>query len=364
MLVEKYKPKILKDIVGQDEAIKEFTNFLKNYKLGEVAIICGPVGSGKTSLVRAAANEMGYSLIEFSTENVKNISTIINLLSESTKLASLVNKPKLIFFDEIDNLILNDRKGLNEILKISKHSLYPIVMTVNNIYNPKLKPLVDSAKVIKFKKISVFSIEKYLKKICDIEKVKIDELIIKQISRSCNGDMRSALLELQNAIAAYSKEYSSWHDTQLNVFDTLKIVFKSNFILSSLDAINKCEIEPEKLLFWIEKNIPLEYSKPEEIASAYEKLSKADLFLSKVVKRQNWRFKEYMIEILAGINLSREKPNNKFIFYQPPDQYFKNQEKNLKEIALKLHCSSKKIKNEYLPFFKIIFKDKLEEVLF
>ncbi|MGC9021493.1 MAG: replication factor C large subunit, partial [Candidatus Methanodesulfokora sp.] len=50
--VEKYRPRRLKDIVGQDEAIEQIMKWIEDVKAGKKVkplLIYGPAGTGKTT---------------------------------------------------------------------------------------------------------------------------------------------------------------------------------------------------------------------------------------------------------------------------------------------------------------------------
>jgi len=48
----------------------------------------------------------------------------------------------------------------------------------------------------------------------------------------------------------------------------------------------------DEIILWVEENIPLEYQ-GEELARAYELLSRTDLFKGRIYKQQYWRFLVY-----------------------------------------------------------------------
>ena len=119
----------------------------------------------------------------------------------------------------------------------------------------------------------------------------------------------------------------------------------------------------------MENNLHREFTDPGSLARAYDILSKADVFRQRVLEQQNWRFKLYMIDTLAGISLAGE-PSKAFIQYRPPDRFLmlsrlKRKKAEMSSVFEKLvpytHSSEKIVKNYYLHYLKIILSGKKKE---
>ncbi len=71
--VEKYRPKKIEDVTGNDEAKALFLEWLKNKRHTKKAVLLyGPAGVGKTTLVQAAARELGFSIIEMNASDTRS----------------------------------------------------------------------------------------------------------------------------------------------------------------------------------------------------------------------------------------------------------------------------------------------------
>jgi hypothetical protein len=111
----------------------------------------------------------------------------------------------------------------------------------------------------------------------------------------------------------------------------------------------------------VEQNIPLEFKDSREVAQAFDLLSKADLFRSKIIANQNYRFKKYMKDLIAGVTLVGK--NKRFIMYKPPDRLIllgrakalRNKDSEYENLENVLHCSKRKIR-EQMPYLNIILK--------
>jgi len=80
--IEKYRPKSIKEMIGfESSIITKIKNFLENFenkimsgKLStkERAILLeGPPGVGKTTIVYAIANDLGYSVVELNASDTR-----------------------------------------------------------------------------------------------------------------------------------------------------------------------------------------------------------------------------------------------------------------------------------------------------
>jgi replication factor C large subunit len=360
MLAEKYKPKDLREIVGQKDLILKIDEWLKKWKPGKALLIYGPTGIGKSLIINLVAKERNFSLFELNSSDERSASYIKEKILPAAKEGSLFKK-RLILIDEVDSFGQADRGGITEIINAIKQSVTPIILIASNAYDSKLKTLRNYCELYRVRRIPKNLIEKKLLEIASKEKLKIDAETIKRVASNADGDIRSAINDL-----AYSTT-SVERDKEENIFEVLNTVFKGKSFIKALHAIDSSDKDLEELFWWIEQNIPLEYSSPELIAKAFSILSKADVFRSKVIKNQNYRFNKYMKEMMASISLI-ENPQRKFVLYRPPQRFItlgstKVSRKDTEEFykSLSLNCSMRKIK-EQSPFLKIILGRKFKGI--
>lgn len=350
MLVEKYKPKRLVEIVGQRTTVQKIIDYLKNWKPGKALMLYGPTGIGKTLIVEIIAKENRFSLTEINTTDKDIVSYIKEVILPSAKEGSLFNR-RLILIDEIDTF--RDRGAITEIIKIIKESASPVILTANNAYEQKLKTLRYYCTLVRVNRIPVNLMERELKRIAFREKIKINEDAIIRIATDSDGDIRAAINDLET----YSKGVETgFRDREKDIFRTLKIIFQSNSLRNALQAMDESDKDLDDIFWWMEQNIPLEFKNANELAQAFDLLSKADLFKSKIVINQNYRFKKYMKDMMAGVTLIGN--NKKFIMYKPPDRFIflgrakADKEKAYENLESVLHCSKRKIK-EQMPYLNI-----------
>jgi len=368
---KKYSPVNTAEVIGQKKAVDDFILWHRNWKPGKAALFHGPPGTGKTCLIEAIGKEKNLEIIELNASNYRTPLQIKEVLGKSMSQSSLFKKGKIFLIDEIDGLSGRaDRGGVGEIIKIIKQSHFPIVLTANDPWKTKFSSLRQNCKLIQFPKVNYWSAVKRLKFICQQEKIQYQDSVINLIAKKSQGDIRSAINDLQliskgkTEIKLTDIENVGKREIDTNIFDTMKIIFKTKTALSAKLSMQNLDKKPDEVFWWIEQNIINEYEKPEEISKAYEYLSMADIFRKRIIRRQNWKLLKYMIDLMtAGVALSKKEMYKKFSRYQYPDKikylgrtkFIRYQEKQkLLELSKELHCSTKKIKQEYLPFLKIM----------
>lgn len=371
MWTKKYMPKSLEKVVGQDKAISQLKSWLENWDWGKAALIYGPPGSGKTVSIHTLTKEKNLDLVEMNASDYRNEKNIEEIIGRTSQQVSLFKKGKLILLDEIDGLSGNkDRGGVAGLIKIIKKSKFPIIMTANDPYEPKLRTLRKYSLLINFGKIHMNTVAKRLREVAEKEGISVDHRVIKQIARQSNGDMRAALNDLEALALGRKKvekgdlEVLNTRETDQSIFEFLKIIFKSKKIGPAQEVLRDVDKDPEDIFWWIEENIKREYEKPEEICRSLDYLTKADTFRKRIYKRQNWALKKYMIDMMCGVALAKEEMYRNFTPYRPPKRLMmygrsksmRRKRKYLyKKLAKKFHCSSKKV-SKMIPYLKIIIR--------
>jgi len=376
-LTHKYIPKTTKEIIGQEDAVKELKSFITNFSKEKKnsALIYGPSGTGKTSSAYAIANEIGYEIIEVNASDFRNADQINQKVGNAIKQQSLFAKSKIILVDEIDGLSGHqDRGGIQAIAKLIEESTYPIILTATNPFENKFSALRSKSAMIEFKQLDYMSIFKILQRICDSEKIRYEEEALKVLSRRSGGDARAAINDLQNLVhdkkelTKESLEELSDRNRTENIMSALNKIFKTTDFKIAISAFENVDEDLNEQLLWIDENLPKEYNNPEELAKAYEMLSKADVFSRRIRRWQHYRFLVYINALItAGIASAKKEKNKNLIQYKPTGRILKlwwAKQKSMKKkaiaekIAAKTHSSAKDTLKSTMPYLPIIFKNK------
>lgn len=366
---EKYRPRKLSEVVNQERAKSALLSFIKNFKKGKAALIFGPSGSGKTSIAYALASELQMEVIELNASHFRNKEQIQKIIGGAIGQKSLFAKSKMIIIDELEGITgQEDRGGIQEIIKLIETTSYPIILICDDPYEEKLRPLLKKAERIQLKELETKDIMKILVRIVNSEKLEISKEALEELAKKSKGNARNAIIDLQvlatseKEITKESVEELDQREREEKIFDALNKIFTTKNVKNVFENL---DLDLDEIFLWLDENLPLVYEK-EELERAYEILSIADLYKSRITRQQHWRFLAYIYELLsAGIayaKITNKKPKQ----YKKPFRILKiwmeNQKQaRKKEIAEKLakktHTSKKEaIKNVY--FFKIASKNK------
>ena len=355
---EKYRAKKYSEFIGQESAITEVENFLKEFPKKKKAILLhGPPGTGKTSLAWAIAKENNLDILELNSSDLRNRLQLEERLKPASQQKSLFKEGKLLLMDEVDGVSgTKDRGGVPELIRIISKTAHPMILTGNDIWQSKFSPLRVKCKLVELKPIKTENIVNLLRKISEKENIEENQHFLRQIALKSLGDVRAALNDFQNYSVEKTENlyFLAERDLEQNIFNILKILFQER--QDFLGLFDKTKMSLDEILLWIEENIPKEYQ-GKELAKAYEALSNADKFRGRIYRQQFWRFLVYQnIFQSAGISYAKEKPGYGFTKYERPKRILKiwlNNQKTAKKktIAQKyasyVHCSAKRAMKDF-----------------
>ena len=327
---EKYRPKSLSDVVGNDAAVKALRQWAMTFGSGKRAVILyGSPGVGKTSAALALANDLGWDYIEMNASDQRNKSIVQQIAGSAAKAGTFegVSGRRLIVLDEADNLSGNqDRGGESAILNVIKTTDQPIILIANDLYALS-KPLRDATLTIPFRSILSTSIAKTLRRICAEEHIKCDPDALMKIAER-TSDLRSAINDLQ--AAAQGKDAvtladvaTGERDVPETIFKVMDLIFRGKDMREALNATYDLDENPEDLIGWVDENLPREYV-DDDLERGFEALSRADMYLGRVRRRMDygmWRYAGFME--VCGVNRARRRRFGGYTKYSPPTYWKK-----------------------------------------
>ena len=360
--VEKYRPKSTKEIIGQEAAILEVQNFIKNFPKKKGIILHGQSGTGKTTIVHAIAKELNLDIFELNSSDLRNRLKLEEILKPASLQHSLFKSGKILLMDEVDGVTGTDIGGVPELIRILEKTAHPIIMTGNDIWDSKFSELRPKCKLVDLKPLSTENVVKVLHNVLEKEGVQENQHFLKQIAIKTQGDLRAALNDLHTYVLSDHSNINFLEERHKDdtIFNILKKLFQER--ADNLNLFDNTRMSLDEILLWIEENIPREY-KGKALAKAYLALAQADIFRGRIYHQQFWRFLVYQnIFQSAGISYAKDKPKTGFTKYERPTRILKiwlNNTKTAKKKTISqkyaryVHCSTKRAMRDF-PLIKNI----------
>ena len=200
--VEKYRPKSLDEVVGQEEIVERLQAYAKTGNLPHL-LFAGPAGTGKTTCAIALARDMfgenwRQNYFELNSSDERGIDTVRTKVKEIARLAPFGGTNfKIIFLDEADNLTADAQAALRRTMETySKTSRF--ILSAN--YSSRLiEPIQSRTAVFRFRPLKPEAIAEYIGRIAKAEKLKITDDGMEALIYVAEGDMRRAVNALQVA---------------------------------------------------------------------------------------------------------------------------------------------------------------------
>jgi len=371
----KYKPKSLSEIIGNDDAKEKIINWIQSWNKGipekRALFIYGPPGVGKTATAEALANDFKMELVMSDASTYRTEETVKRFAGRASQFGSIFGRRKLIVFDEVDGITGSaDTGGLSEIIKVIENTRTPVILIANDAYDPRFASLRNLCLLVEFKRLSVTEVMKHLSRICAKEGISAEEKALRFIAERSNGDVRSAILDLQALAQGKSKltyEDVSWlaqRDRKEEIFNVLRTIFYAKSATSAKNAVNMADIDLDMLFEWIYENVPYHIKNPSELAAAMDALSKADIYRGMLKETGDWSFLRYIIDLMtAGVAFSWSRKAAGWVPFKFPERIkvasaTKEERKILEEIGRRIgkkcHLSTSRSIVEVLPYLRII----------
>jgi replication factor C large subunit len=379
--VEKYRPKKIEDIVGNEEAKALFLEWLKNKRHTKKAVLLyGPPGVGKTALINAASREFGFTVIEMNASDTRSEKAVNAVAKPATSYVALDNfsgaakgSGNVLFLDEVDGIAGNeDRGGVSAIIKIVEESLVPVIMAANDPDIDKLRPLKKVCLLVRFQQVRIPLIIALLQKICLLEHVRAEFEALERIAQNSRGDVRSAINDLQSlseenhTLTLQDTMMLSSRNKDISMDETLRQFFSVKSIAEASSLLSYSSVDYDDFLLSVSDNLPRRFPDPVELAKAYDYVSRADVFRGRIGV-ENWHLLKYFFNELAQAAAVNPASYRSFEFISPPIRiitlfWTKGKRTMLDGICGKIgavcHVSHEIAKHDFVPYVKMMLQKK------
>lgn len=377
--VEKYRPKKIEDIVGNEEAKALFVEWLRSKRRSKKAVLLyGPPGVGKTALINAASKEFGFIVIEMNASDTRSEKAINKVAAPATSYVALDNfstrsKGNVLFLDEVDGIAGNeDRGGVGAIIKIVEDSLVPVIMAANDPDIDKLRPLKKVCLLVRFQHVRIPLIISLLQKICLLEHVKAEFEALERIAQNSRGDVRSAINDLQSlseenhVLTLQDTMGLSSRNKNVSMDETLRGFFSVKSMADAQELLSYSSVDYDDFLLSVSDNLPKRFTNPGELAAAYDYVSRADMYRRRI-GTENWHLLKYFFNEMAHAAAVAPQSYKPFELISPPIRiitlfWTKGKRSMLDGICGKIgaqcHVSHAIAKQDFVPFIKEMLQKK------
>jgi len=370
--------------VDQEDAKNTIINWLKRFPSVDkkAVLLHGPPGVGKTTLVECLAHDLRYDLIEMNASDFRRSKDINRVAIKSADKISLAGRGKLILLDEVDGIYEKvDAGSVEAILELIKNTKFPVIMTANDPWSNQLRELRENVLMIELKRLGKKEILEILRKICSSEKIHCSDDALNYIYELSNGDLRSAINDLQSVAEGFgrvdldlAKAILRRRDRELDPFETLRNIFGARYAWQAKITISQSNLDRDMLIQWLNENLPRQIQDPEDLWRAYDALAKATVYLSRIIRTGDWDLLSYAIDLMGpGVSFSIkniEKDKWRWVKYNFPEKIRElSRTREQRElinsiasiIAAREHISRNKARTEVLPYLRIIFQNNPDE---
>jgi len=197
---EKYRPRRLDDVVGQEDTVRSLKAFVKKRNMPNM-LFAGPPGVGKTTSALAPAAALfgehaSGNFLELNASDDRGIDVVRGRIKDFARSVSLSDAPfKLIFLDEGDALTSDAQQALRRTMEANS-SVTRFIISAN--YSSRIiEPIQSRCAVFRFMPLQEKDMHKTLEHVGKSEKLKVDEKAYEALYYVSEGDMRRALNSMQ-----------------------------------------------------------------------------------------------------------------------------------------------------------------------
>lgn len=238
-LYRKYRPKNFSEVLGQDHIVKVLQGAIHGENISHAYLFCGTRGTGKTSIARIFAREIGCSesdLYEIDAASNRGIDDIREL-RESVKTFPFEGKYKVYIIDEAHMLT---KEAFNALLKTLEEPPPHAVFILATTERQKIPETVMSrCQVFTYKKPAQEILKNLVSRVAKEENRTLDGASAELIALFGDGSFRDTLVTLQKVLSSTEKKKISIEEVEQIVGIPKNILINDFLLAMNQEKANK-----------------------------------------------------------------------------------------------------------------------------
>lgn len=206
--VDKYRPRVLNEIIGHDEVKNMLLNCIETGELPHL-LFYGSSGTGKTSTAFALINQLygprrvSEKVLELNASDENGINIVRDKIIKFANIVVGTSDPKypspsykIVILDEADSMTSEAQTALKKVME--KTCAITRFIFICNYENKIIDAIKSRCASFRFNSIDNKILKEKLKFIANKENIKIKNDVYNAITKICNGDARRSINTLQN----------------------------------------------------------------------------------------------------------------------------------------------------------------------
>ncbi|KAI8807384.1 P-loop containing nucleoside triphosphate hydrolase protein [Cladochytrium replicatum] len=205
--VEKYRPRLLKDIVGNIETVQRLQVIAQEGNIPNL-IISGPPGIGKTTSIHCLAHELlgpkfEDAVLELNASDDRGIDVVRNRIKmfAQKKVTLPPGRHKIVILDEADSMTSGAQQALRRTMEIYSNTTRFALAC--NTSSKIIEPIQSRCAILRYNRVTDKEVLKRLIEICQFENVNYTPEGLEAVIFTAEGDMRQAINNLQSTWAGF-----------------------------------------------------------------------------------------------------------------------------------------------------------------